>query len=99
MIETIKSKWGITSGLQFLTILIVFAITGSLSAWISEPFLNLIGLERASMSGWTYWPVRILIIFPIYQILIVLIGTLFGQHTFFWNFAKKMFKRIFSQPF
>ena len=94
MIETIKNKWGITSGLQFLTILIVFAITGSLSAWISEPFLDLIGLERTSMSGWTYWPVRILIIFPIYQILIVIIGILFGQFTFFWNFEKKMLARL-----
>ena len=93
MIEKIKNKWRITSGLQFFTILIVFAITGSLSTWISEPFLDLIGLERTSMSGWSYWPVRILIIFPIYQILIVFIGTLFGQHTFFWNFAKKIIKR------
>ena len=94
MIKKIKNKWGITSGLQFLTIIIVFAITGSLSAWISEPSLNLIGLEKGSIAGWIYWPVRIIIIFPIYQILIVLIGTLFGQHTFFWNFAKKMTKRL-----
>jgi len=94
MIEKIKNKWGITSSLQLITIIIVFAITGSLSAWISEPFLDLIGLEKGSISELIYWPVRIIIIFPIYQILIVLVGTLFGQYTFFWNFAKKMTKRL-----
>jgi len=32
--------------------------------------------------------------FVIYQVLLVILGTLFGQHKFFWNMEKKMLSRI-----
>ena len=37
---------------------------------------------------------RITIIFPIYQILILIVGFLFGQFKFFWDFEKKMLFRL-----
>ena len=94
MLKTIKDKWGISSNIQLLTIFLVFGVTGSLSAYISQPILNFIGIDRMSISSWLYWPIRILIIFPIYQILIVAIGALFGQFKFFWKFEKKMLARL-----
>jgi hypothetical protein len=39
-------------------------------------------------------PIRLIIIFPIYQILLVLIGSIFGQFRFFWKFEKKILKRM-----
>jgi hypothetical protein len=33
-------------------------------------------------------------IFPIYQILLVLIGAIFGQFNFFWAFEKKMLRGL-----
>ena len=36
----------------------------------------------------------LLILFPTYQVLLVVIGTLLGQHKFFWAFEKKMLKRF-----
>ena len=89
-----KSKWGITSNTQLIIILIVFAITGSISVWIAKPLLSFIGLEKTTTSSWIFWPIRILIIFPIYQVLIVIVGALFGQFKFFWNFEKKMLARL-----
>ncbi len=89
-----KSKWGITSNFQLIIILIVFAITGSIAVWIAEPLLYFIGLEKTTLSPWIFWPIRISIIFPIYQVLIVIIGALFGQFEFFWNFEKKMLARL-----
>ena len=94
MIKTIKDKWGISSNIQLLTIFLVFGVTGSLSVYISQPLLNFIGIDRMTISSWLYWPIRILIIFPVYQILIVVIGTLFGQFKFFWKFEKKMLARL-----
>ena len=94
MIKTIKHRWGINSNIQLLTIFLVFGVTGSLSAYISQPLLNFIGIDRMTISSWLYWPIRILIIFPVYQILIVAIGTLFGQFRFFWEFEKKMLARL-----
>ncbi|MEL0308655.1 MAG: DUF6787 family protein, partial [Flavobacteriaceae bacterium] len=41
-----------------------------------------------------YWPLRIILIFPLYQVLLVLFGWIFGQFKFFWAFEKKMLKRL-----
>jgi len=92
--KKLKEKWGITSNFQLLIIFLVFSVTGSLSLWVAKPLLDFIGLDKATLSSWVFWPIRILIIFPIYQILIVLVGALFGQFKFFWNFEKKMLYRL-----
>jgi hypothetical protein len=44
--------------------------------------------------GYWFTPVRLLIIFPLYQVLLVLIGSLFGQFKFFWAFEKKMLRSM-----
>ena len=95
----LKAKWKINSNFQLVIILIVFSVTGSLSVVVGEPILELIGLEEKDLSPWIFWPARILIIFPIYQILIVIIGALFGQFQFFWNFEKKMLSRLGFKQF
>ncbi|MGB2332508.1 MAG: DUF6787 family protein [Litorivicinaceae bacterium] len=41
-----------------------------------------------------FWPLRVLIIFPIYQLLLIIIGTLAGQFSYFWEFEKKFLRRI-----
>ena len=92
--KRLKEKWGIESTFQLIIIFFVFSITGSLALWVAKPLLSLIGVEKNSLSPWIFWPVRILIIFPIYQVLIVIIGAIFGQFRFFWNFEKKMLSRL-----
>ena len=97
--KKLKEKWGIESNFQLVIILIVFSITGTLSTWAAKPLTDLAGLERSITSAWIYWPVRIFIIFPLYQVLIVLIGALFGQYKFFWAFEKKMLYRLGFKQF
>ncbi len=92
--EKLKQRWGISSNFQIAIIFIVFAITGSASAKLAGPVMDVLGITKESVSGWVYWPLRILLIFPIYQVLLVFFGWLFGQHKFFWAFEKKMLKRI-----
>lgn len=92
--EKLKKRWGIESNFQIIIIFIVFAITGSVSAKLAAPLTELIGITKESVSGWVYWPIRILLIFPIYQVLLVFFGWLFGQFKFFWAFEKKMLKRL-----
>ncbi len=89
-----KEKWNISSNYQLVIILIVFAITGSLSLYVSAPILKALSIDKEFLSIWLFWPLKILIIFPIYQILILIIGTIFGQFKFFWKFEKKFLKRI-----
>ena len=93
LVNKIKRKWEITSNHQLLIIFLVFGITGSTAAWISKPILEFIGIKQSNISLWFYWPIRIIIIFPLYQILLLIIGTIFGQSKFFKSFIKKMFKK------
>jgi hypothetical protein len=97
--EKLKKRWGIESNFSIVMILIVFALTGSSSLKVARPLLDYIGFTRDIFADdWyfsiLYWTVRILIIFPIYQVLLVAFGWLFGQFKFFWNFEKKMLNRI-----
>ncbi len=92
--EKLKQRWGIESNFQIVVIFVVFAVTGSAAAKLAEPATELIGLYRETTNAWLYWIIRILLIFPIYQILLVAFGWLFGQFRFFWNFEKKMLKRL-----
>lgn len=92
--EKLKKRWGIDSNFQIVVIFIVFAVTGSTAAKLAAPITEFIGLERETTTTWIYWTVRILLIFPIYQVLLVAFGWLFGQFRFFWNFEKKMLNRL-----
>ena len=94
-----KEKWGITSNFQLVIIIIVFSITGSVAVLVAKPVLDLVGLDKEALSPWVFWPIRIFIIFPIYQVLIVLIGAIFGQFKFFWAFEKKMLVRLGFKQF
>ena len=92
--KRLKEKWGITSNIQFIIILIVFSVTGSIAVWVAKPILELVGLDKSAVNPCIFWPIRIAIIFPIYQVMIVVIGALFGQFKFFWAFEKKMLSRL-----
>jgi len=97
--KKLKERWGITSNRQVVIIFIVFAITGSSSVFIAKPFLAWVGMDQSNFSdtwwGQTiYWMLRIVLIFPFYQILLVVFGWLFGQFKFFWAFEKKMLGRM-----
>ena len=103
----LKDKWAVESNLQFVIIFVVFAITGSSSVKIAKPLLELMGIEMSAfenifLGSVLYWIVRILIVFPIYQILLLFFGTIFFQFKFFWKFEKKIlsrmgFKRFFRE--
>ncbi|MGB5666078.1 MAG: DUF6787 family protein [Maribacter sp.] len=92
--EKLKQRWGIDSNFQIIVICIVFAVTGSAATKLAQPLTEFIGLGKETTNAWIYWTVRILLIFPIYQVLLVAFGWLFGQFKFFWNFEKKMLNRI-----
>ncbi|WP_298315907.1 DUF6787 family protein [uncultured Aquimarina sp.] len=90
----LEKKWNVTYRWELIAIFIAFAVTGSTAARISDPIIQLIGFDRESTSGWIYWPLRIFLIFPVYQIILLIVGWLFGQFKFFWWFEKKMLRRM-----
>ena len=92
--KKLKERWNVTSNWQLTKIFIVFAITGSTAAYLSKPLTDFLGITKDNLSLWIYWPIRLIIIFPAYQVLLVLIGALFGQFNFFCEFEKKMLNKM-----
>lgn len=94
ILNKLKERWGIKSNAEFIIILIVFSINGSLSAYLTKPILGAINITSEKLGWYFYWPLALILILPIYLFLIVIIGTLFGQKKFFIWFAKKTIKGI-----
>ena len=91
--KKLKKRWNIETNWQLFVIFLVFAITGSSATKFAAPITEFIGVNR-EMGGFLYWIVRILIIFPVYQVLLVFFGWLLGEFTFFWQFEKKMIRSM-----
>jgi hypothetical protein len=89
----LMKRWGLTSNWQVVVVCVIFALTGSTAAKIAGPMTEALGLTIELGAG-LYWTIRILIIFPAYQVLLVFFGWLFGEFTFFWNFEKKMLRNL-----
>ena len=92
--KRLKEKWGITSNFQLFIICIVFAITGSFSVLITEPVILFIFGDLDGLNPLLSWLLRILILFPIYQVLLLFFGFIFFQYKFFYQFEKKILKKI-----
>ncbi len=90
----LENKWEVSYRWELIAIFIAFAVTGSTAARISDPIIGFLGFYKETTSGWIYWPVRIFLIFPVYQVLLLIVGWIFGQFKFFWNFEKKMLSRM-----
>jgi len=85
----LKEKWGIHSNLDFLLIMVVFSVAGSSVLYVADFISDQLGVnEQTSLSMRIL--VRILLIFPIYQLLLLIYGFIFGQFRFFWEKEKKM---------
>ncbi len=88
--EKLKQRWGVKSNFDLTIIFIVFAITGSTASYVTKPILSFLGIFPDGFHPIVYWMLRIGLILPVYKVLLLFFGTLFGQRVFFWNFVKKM---------
>ena len=86
--KKLKERWGITSNFQIVIIFIVFGITGSVSAYISGPLTNII-IGESELHRLIKLLIRIIVLTPIYQVLLLFFGYIFFQYKFFYNFVKK----------
>ena len=96
-LEKLKLKWGLKSIFQVILILIVFSLTGMTVVLIRPLIFDWFNYDDSTpmyIKAITY----LLLIFPMYQILILVYGAIFGQFAFFWEKEKKLFKAI-TRPF
>ena len=94
MIEKLVNKFKANSIRHLFIISIIFAISGSGSLFISSPILIVLGLDKLITFYPLYIFVRIILIIPIYQFILILIASLFGEFDYFWKFEKKFLQRL-----
>ena len=98
-LNKLKIRWNIKSNSQMFIIFIVFGLTGSFSVKLAKPILYFFGFNREIfndifLGDFIYWFLRLTIIFPIYQLLLIFFGFLFFQFSFFWELEKKILTKI-----
>ena len=94
MFQYLKEKWNLKSNFQLAIILVVFAITGSSSLYISKPLLEFLSISTESMNSLPYWILRFLVVTIVYQFVLLIVAFLFGQFKWFLDFEKKILKRL-----
>ncbi len=90
MIKRLQEHWGI-NGIRFLMVMIVFAITGTLTAWISREITSWIPAGNYSL---LWWVLKLIVFLIGYPLILIIIATLLGQFEFFWRFEKKLLRRF-----
>ena len=65
--QKLKDRWGIESNIQVILIFIAFAVNGSFAAWVAKPLTTFFGISIDVISPLLYWPLRIILIFIVYQ--------------------------------
>lgn len=84
--DKLKNLFRVSSTYQLVVVFIVFGITGSLSLVISEYISGFFHLDNIILS--------IIFVLVIYQVLLIIIGTLFGEFDYFWEMEKKIISRF-----
>jgi hypothetical protein len=74
-------------------VLIVFALTGFTILFIKKPIFDFLGI---SMERGGFWKtvLYLLLVLPLYQIILLIWGFVFGQFAFFWEKEKQFLRRI-----
>ena len=94
MLQKIIDKFHAKSFKHLIIIFLVFALSGSASVLMSSSILTALNLKELINFYPLYILVRIILLIPIYQLVLIIIATLFGEFRYFWNFEKKFFKRL-----
>ena len=84
--DKLKNLFRVSSTYQLIVVFIVFGITGSMSLVISDYISGFFNLDNIILS--------IIFVLMIYQVLLIIIGTLFGEFDYFWEMEKKILSRF-----
>ena len=84
--DKLKNLFRVSSTYQLIVVFIVFGITGSLSLVVSDYISRFFNLDSIILS--------IIFVLVIYQLLLIIIGTLFGEFDYFWEMEKKIISRF-----
>ncbi len=94
-LEKLKNRWNLKNYYEVLIILVVFALTGFTVLALKSTVLHFFFKEENPPVIFSI--LYYIVILPFYNLILLLYGSIFGRFKFFWEFEKKMFKRIFRK--
>ena len=92
MINNLINFFGANSKVHLLKIFIIFGLAGSISVFLSDPLLQLVSIENFISNKFFYWLIRLILIFPIYQFVLIFLALIFGEFGYF----KKIFTKFIN---
>ena len=90
-LQRLQSRWKLKSLVQVVLVLVVFACTGFTVLFLKKPVVSY--FNPANDNIW-FSVAYYVLIFPVYNVILLFYGFIFGQFEFFWAFEKRMFQRF-----
>src|SRR5690606_37483556 len=89
--QRLSDRWGVSPG-RVIVILIVFACTGFTVMFLKRPVVAFFAGDgdQPLLFSILYY----LLILPVYNVILLFYGAIFGQFRFFWEFEKRFFRRL-----
>lgn len=93
-IKKLKTRWKLESAWQVVVVLLVFACTGFTILFLKKPLLNWLAGPQGdtTLASVLYY----IFILPLYNVVLLGYGFIFGQFKFFLAFEKRFMERFFS---
>ena len=91
-LNKLQDRWKLKNITQVIIVLIVFACTGFTVMFLKKPIMEFI--LNTGDSQWFYTVLYYILILPVYFVILLFYGFVFGQSHFFWSFVKKTGNRM-----
>jgi len=91
-INKLKQRWDLNTTWQVLVVLFIFACTGFTVMFLKNPLLGLI--DASYKESTTFTVLYYILILPVYNLILLFYGLIFGKFKFFWEFEKRFVKRM-----
>ncbi len=90
-IERMKKKYNVRTTFELFIIMAVFSLAGMAIVWVRKPIFHLLGITAQTpfILKFLAW---LAVVFPAYQINLLIFGFLLGQFPFFWEREKKFLR-------
>ena len=92
-LKRLQDKWDLRSMRQVVLVLLVFACTGMTVLFIKQPIFSLLDIDMETGGFWKTL-LYLLLVLPLYQIILLIYGFIFGQFGFFWEKEKEFLRRF-----
>ncbi len=91
MLNKLIAIFNAKSFFHLVKVFIIFGLAGSFSVILSDPILKFIKLDQIINFYPLYILVKLILIFPLYQITLFAFALVFGEYDYFKKFFAKFF--------